>query len=273
MHSNDFHCNDEQPLFEKNILLGRTAVVSGGGTGIGFAISRKLARLGARVAICARKTEVLEISAKKLRCEGLDVQDFYVNVRDENSIRELFCKLTDLGWVADILVNNAGGQFAAPALEITPNGFRSVVDLNLTGSWLMSSEFAHNFIKGGKRDGNIISIVLAQGSGIPGMVHAAAARSGVANMMKSLAYEWGSLGITANAIAPGTVDTPALARYDRKSLEDSVARLPVPRMASPFEIAAAVAYLVSPAARFITGVTLPIDGGEHMMGAQPQKSH
>lgn len=257
-------------IFREDILRDRTAVISGGGTGIGFAIARQLGQLGARVAICAKDMNELQAAAEKLRAEGIDAKPVFVNIRDEDAVAGLFGQLEEAGWQPDILVNNAGGQFAASALEVSPNGFRSVVDLNLTGSWLMSAAFAHQFTKTGKKQGNIVSIVLAQENGIPGMVHAAAARAGVANMMKTLAYEWGPLGLTANAIAPGTVDTAALARYDRSSLEATAARLPIPRMASPEEIAQAVAYLVSPAARFITGITLQIDGGEHLVGVQPQ---
>lgn len=257
-------------IFREDILRDRTAVISGGGTGIGFAVARQLGQLGARVAICARDMNELQAAVEKLQAEGIDAKHFFVNIRDENAVASLFTQLADAGWQPDILVNNAGGQFAAPALEVSANGFRSVVELNLTGSWLMSAAFAQQFTKTRQKYGNIVSIVLAQDNGIPGMVHAAAARAGVANMMKTLAYEWGPLGLTANAIAPGTVDTAALARYDRASLDATAARLPIARMASPEEIAQAVAYLVSPAARFITGITLQIDGGEHMVGVQPQ---
>lgn len=258
------------------MLDGRTAIISGGATGIGLAIARLLGRLGSRIIICGKTPDKLETAANSLRDEGVETHHYPVNIRNEDDIADLFAQIDAWGWQPDILVNNAGGQFAAPALGISANGFRAVVDLNLTGSWLMSVAFARQFAAArkihGKAQGSIVSIVLAQDHGIPGMVHAAAARAGVANMMKTLAFEWGPLGLTANAIAPGTVDTAALARYDRSTLEESSRRLPVPRMAHPDEIAHAVAYLVSPAARFITGVTLQIDGGEHLVGAQPQES-
>lgn len=257
-------------IFQSGLLHGQTAVITGGGTGIGFAIARQLGQLGARIAICAKNMDELAAAAETLRTEGIDARHFFVNIRDEATIATLFADLAAAAWQPDILINNAGGQFAGPALDISANGFRAVVDLNLTGSWLMSVAFARQFAAAGKRSGSIVSIVLAQESGIPGMVHAAAARSGVANMMKTLAYEWGPLGMTANAVAPGTVDTEALARYDRRSLDATAARLPIPRMAQREEVAQAVAYLVSPAARFITGTTLQIDGGEHLVGVQPQ---
>ena len=262
----------QETIFRSDVLKGRTAVITGGGTGIGFAIAGQLGRMGAHVALCARRKGELEAAAATLRAEGIEARAFVVNIRDENSVKELFAALNEAKWQADILVNNAGGQFAAPALNISPNGFRSVVDLNLTGTWLMCAAFAQQFSQSGLRHGSIVSIVLAQEQGLPGMVHAAAARAGVTNMMKTLACEWGPMGLTANAVAPGTVETEALARYDRASLEAVAARLPIARMAAPEEVAQAVAYLVSPAARFITGTLLQIDGGEHLLGAQPQTS-
>lgn len=262
----------QDSIFRTDVLKGRTAIITGGGTGIGFAIAGQLGHMGARVALCARNKEGLDAAAAKLCAEGIEARAFVVNIRDETSVAELFAALNVAKWQVDILVNNAGGQFAAPALQVSPNGFRSVVDLNLTGSWLMCSAFAKQFTQSGLRYGSIVSIVLAQEQGMPGMVHAAAARAGVVNMMKTLAYEWGPVGLTANAVAPGTVETDALARYDRAALEAVAARLPIARMAAPEEVAQAVAYLVSPAGRFITGTLLQIDGGEHLCGAQPQTS-
>lgn len=264
--------DDTSSIFQPGLLSGRTALITGGATGIGFATAKLMGQLGAQVIIGSRDADKLQAAVAQLRALAVNAHGHVVNVRDEAAIDKLFAELTAASRLPDILVNNAGGQFASPALDISPNGFRAVVDLNLTGSWLMSVAFARHFRAAQNKTGAIVSIVLAQQSGIPGMVHAAAARSGVANMMKTLAYEWGGLGLTVNALAPGTVDTEALIRYDRAGLEATAARLPVPRMASAEEVAQAVVYLVSPAARFITGITLQIDGGEHLLGAQAQSA-
>ncbi|MEX1204545.1 MAG: SDR family oxidoreductase, partial [Dongiaceae bacterium] len=169
----------------------------------------------------------------------------------------------------DILVNNAGGQFAAAPLDISANGFRAVVDLNLNGTWHMTRAFGAAAVAAG-RGGKVVNIVLSLFNGLPQMVHAGAARAGVINMTKSLAVAWGRHGITVNAVAPGTIDTAALAQYDQAALQADVRRLPIKRMGGAREVALAVAYLASPAADYVTGTTLIVDGGEHLMGAVPE---
>lgn len=260
-----------KPIFAPGLLAGRTALVTGGGTGIGFAVAEELGGLGARVILAARTAERLDEAAARLRDAGIDAAAELVNIRREEEVAALFDRIADRFGAPDILVNNAGGQFAAPALDISANGFRAVVDLNLNGTWHMSKAFALRRIAAGTADaqpgGRIVNIVLSLFNGLPHMVHAGAARAGVVNMTKSLALEWGRHRITVNAIAPGIIDTPALAQYDMGELKDAVQRLPIKRMGTPREIALAVAYLVSPAGDYVTGTTLIVDGGEHMMGA------
>jgi peroxisomal trans-2-enoyl-CoA reductase len=260
-----------KPIFAPGLLAGRTALVTGGGTGIGFAIAEELGGLGARLVLAARTAERLDKAVGRLRDAGIEATAEPVNIRREEEVAALFDRIVDRFGAPDILINNAGGQFAAPALDISANGFRAVVDLNLNGTWHMSRAFAARRIAAGTADaqpgGRIVNIVLSLFNGLPHMVHAGAARAGVINMTKSLALEWGRYHITVNSIAPGTIDTPALAQYDMEALQDSVRRLPIKRMGAPREIALAVAYLVSPAGDYVTGTTLIVDGGEHMMGA------
>lgn len=257
-------------IFKPNLFSGQTVLVTGGGSGIGLAIARNFGSLGARVVIAARDLERLTEAGQSLRSEGIDAMDLAVNIRDTDSVNALFEQLESQGIGVDVLVNNAGGQFAAPALDISANGFRSVVDLNLTGTFLMSQSFARHCI-GRHSPGSIINIVLCQSHGLPGMVHAGAAREGVVNLTKSLAWEWADHGIRVNAVAPGTIKTEGLDQYDPGALQEGVDKLLIKRMGSPEEVAQSVAYLASPVASFITGICLALDGGEHLTGASPQR--
>ncbi|MEI3613385.1 SDR family oxidoreductase [Pseudogracilibacillus sp. SO30301A] len=260
---------ENEQVFIADLFKGKRALITGGGTGIGFAIAELLGSLGAHVIIAARTVEKLENATQQLREKNIKVDYLPVNIRDETEVEELFKKIFSKWETLDFLINNAGGQFAAPAKEISHGGFRAVVDLNLQGTWHMSSTFAKKLIVKGS-EGRIINIVLCLKSGMPGMVHAAAARAGVMNMTKTLAYEWGSQGITVNTIAPGTIQTDGLEQYDEKHLQKSIEELPINRMGTANEVAHAVAYLLSPAGSYFTGTTLEIDGGEHLLGARSQ---
>jgi peroxisomal trans-2-enoyl-CoA reductase len=253
-------------IFAPGLLAGRRALVTGGGTGIGLAIARELGTLGAAIVIAARTEDRLEAAARDLRSAGIAATARKLNIRNDDEVTALFDALAAAGEFPDILVNNAGGQFAADPLDITPNGFRAVIDLNLQGTWNMTRAFAGRLIPTGRK-GSIVNIVLSTFDGSPMMMHSAAARAGVVNMTKSLAYAWGPKGITINAIAPGTIDTDALDAYGRDEMVIWGKRLPVPRLGAPEEIAWAAAYLCSPAGDYVTGTTLIVDGGQHLMGA------
>lgn len=257
------------PIFSPNLFRGQTALVTGGGSGIGFAIAEELGSLGAKLIIAARTTERLDQAIEKLHAQGIEAVAYPVNIRDEHDVASLFQKIEQNHALPNILVNNAGGQFSSPALDITANGFRSVVDLNLNGTWNMSVAFAKNLIKAGI-EGRIINIVLGLNSGIPGMVHAAASRAGVINMGKTLAYEWAEHGINVNNIAPGTIETAGLENYDSSNLALQLEKQPIKRMGTSREVATAVAFLASPAGSYITGTTIELDGGEHLTGVSPQ---
>lgn len=253
------------PVFAPNLLRGKLALVTGGGTGIGFATARELGGLGARVILAARDFERLEKAADALKADGIEAHAHAVNIRDEKQVEALFEAIVGQHGLPDILVNNSGGQFEAPAVKISANGFRSVVDLNLNGTWHMCSAFGRRLLEAGK-PGEIVNIAIVVNNGSPGYAHGAAARAGVINLTKTLAREWGSSGIRVNAIAGGTIDTPGLEQYDRAVLDAGIEKLPIARVGSAREMALAVVYLVSPAGAYTTGFTLQVDGGEHMGG-------
>lgn len=260
---------EQKTIFAPRLFKGKTALVTGGGTGIGFATAYLLGKLGAHVILAGRTEETLKAAVAELKSKNMRADYIPVNIRNEQEVSELFDDIFVKRDGCDFLINNAGGQFAAHALDISANGFRSVVDLNLQGTWHMSSAFAHWLVKK-NREGRMINIVLCLGSGLPNMVHAGAARAGVINMTKTLAFEWGKHGIHINAIAPGTIDTSGLEQYDAIQMENSVSKLPISRMGEPQEVAQAVAFLLSDAGSYMTGTTLEIDGGEHLMGASDQ---
>jgi len=262
--------DQQETIFAPNLFKGKTAIITGGGTGIGFSIARVLGNLGAHVILTSRTEETLQQAAASLRSEKINTDYFPANIRNDNEVQALFEKVTSRWGTCDFLINNAGGQFAAPALDISANGFRAVVDLNLQGTWQMSAAFAHMLTKQ-ETPGKIVNIILCLKSGIPGMVHAGAARAGVVNMTKTLAYEWGPYGILVNAIAPGTIQTSGLSQYDEAELLKNINRLPIQRMGTAHEVAEAVAYILSPAGNYINGTTLEIDGGEHLIGAATQQ--
>jgi NAD(P)-dependent dehydrogenase (short-subunit alcohol dehydrogenase family) len=255
----------DTPVFAPDLLNGKLALITGGGTGIGFATARELGSLGARIVIAARDFERLEKAAAALNAEGIEAHAHAVNIRDEGEVDALFEAVIDQHGLPDILVNNAGGQFEAPAVEISANGFRAVVDLNLNGTWHMTSAFGRRLLEAGK-PGDIVNIAIVVNNGSPGYAHSAAARAGVINLTKTLAREWGRAGIRINTVAGGTIDTPGLEQYDRAALDAAIEKLPIMREGTAREMALAVAYLVSPAAAYTTGSTLDVDGGEHMGG-------
>jgi len=258
-------------IFRDGLFDGETALITGGGSGIGLGIARLLGSLGARVMLAAREEARLAAATEDLRRQGVAADWRTLNIRDDEAVSQFYDALEADGALPTILVNNAGGQFAAKALDISAKGFRSVVDLNLNGAWHMTHGLAKRAIAA-ERPASIVNIVLCLASGLPGMAHSAAARAGVVNLTKTLAYEWGRHGLRVNAVAPGTIATSGLDNYDPAQLEAATRRLPIPRFGTVEEVAQAVAYLASPAASFVTGVTLEIDGGEHMTGASEQVS-
>ncbi|HZS84962.1 MAG TPA: SDR family oxidoreductase [Stellaceae bacterium] len=249
-------------IFASGLLRGKTALVTGGGTGIGLAIARALGEVGAAVTIAGRRPDILAAAAGTLAASGIDVAAETVNIRDEAAVARLFEKLAEARRFPDILVNNAGGQFSARAFDITANGFRAVVDLNLTGTWLVSQAFARQAV--GRGGGRIVNIVLSVASGAPMYAHGAAARAGVINLTKTLAIEWAPHGILVNSVAPGLIRTEALSRYDPAEIEAGVAALPLRRMGESEEVAHAVVFLASPGGDYVTGTTLFVDGGKHL---------
>jgi citronellol/citronellal dehydrogenase len=250
-----------ESIFRAGLFAGKTVVVSGGGTGIGLAIARELAGLGAHVVMCGRTVEHLEAARDRITAEGGQAEALECNVRDPEAVDGFFRTVVERCGRVDGLVNNAGGQFLSPAEAITPKGWHAVVETNLTGTFYMTqAAFTHSMREHG---GAVVSIVMENWRGFPGMAHSGAARAGVVNLTQTLALEWAPYGVRVNAVAPGIINSSGLHRYPeavQQQLAGIGREVPAGRMGTEDEVASAVVYLLSPAAAFISGATLRVDG-------------
>ena len=255
-------------VFGERILEGKVALVTGGGSGIGAGIARLLARQSAKVALVGRRAEKLEAVAAEIREAGgvalglpLDVRDFGAV---EGAVKRCVAELGGL----DIVVNGAAGNFPVPAAALSSNGFRSVIDIDLVGTFHVCRAA---FEPLSKKGGSIVNITATQAF-VPTtlQVHVGAAKAGIEKMTRDLALEWGSFGIRVNAVAPGPVEqTEGMARLAPGGVAEALkARMPLGRYASIDEIAHGVLFLVSPAGSFMTGSTLLMDGGLSMLGGR-----
>lgn len=255
-------------VFRADLLADTTVVVTGGGSGIGRAIVEECARLGARVAIGARKTERLEETAAALTRAGAEVYWAPLDIRDEEAVETWVEGVVEHYGGIDVLVNNAGGQFPSAAIDIRPKGWRAVVDTNLNGTWWMTQAVGRRMLKAKK--GRVINIVANMWRGFPGMAHTGAARAGVVNLTRTLAMEWARHGVLVNAVAPGVIRSSGLDTYPdfiRQNLETEVPKhIPLKRLGTMDDVAYAVVYLACVAGDYVTGETLCVDGGQAHWG-------
>jgi NAD(P)-dependent dehydrogenase (short-subunit alcohol dehydrogenase family) len=255
-------------VFLPNLLAGQAAFITGGGSGIGAGIAKMLSRQGARVALLGRTQSKLDDVASAIRDAGGDARAFAADVRDYAAVERAVNTTAEAFGRLDIVVNSAAGNFLAPAASLSANGFRAVVDIDLCGTFNTTrASFAHL-----RPRGCVVSITATQAEvPTPLQCHAGAAKAGIAKLTRDLALEWARSGVRVNAVAPGPIaGTEGMARLAPGDAEAMMRkRVPLGRYGTIDEVCEAVLFLVSPAAAYVTGATLLVDGGTSLLGAAP----
>ncbi|KAE9356699.1 hypothetical protein PF008_g3491 [Phytophthora fragariae] len=262
-------------IYRPGLFNGKVAIVTGGGTGIGKSIAYELAFLGCTVVIASRNFERLTEAADKILAdvkaanptsEG-SVHPIACNIRSEEEVSNLVDETLAKFKRVDFLVNNAGGQFRSLLEDVSLKGWQAVMDTNLNGTFLMTKKVYHAYMK--EHGGSIVNIIIVLDKGSPCLAHSAAARAGIESLSKSLSVEWASSGITLNCVAPGIIlssgveNYPSGAEMFEYAAEKATA---AKRMGSVEEVSASVLYYLSPAGSYVTGDTMHVDGGWHLMG-------
>jgi len=246
-------------LFAPDVLAGQVALVSGGGSGLGRATALELAACGAQVVVCGRRLEPLEETAAM--AEGGRCTALTCDIREEEWVEALVDDALERHGKIDLLVNNAGGQFLTPAEDITAKGFRTVIRLNVEGTWLMSHAVATRAMIPGGKGGKIVNVTLSPHHGLPGMAHSSAARAAVENLTRVLSIEWARFGITLTALAAGHFATETLRTKYPKAVVDGVAgTVPLGRLGTEEEFAWLVAFVASPGGDYMSGSIVTVDG-------------
>jgi citronellol/citronellal dehydrogenase len=249
-------------VFRPGLFAGQVHWVTGGGSGIGRCVAHELAALGATVVISGRKADKLERVAAEIAEDGGRCETTAFDIRDEDAVKAGVASVIACHGPVTGLVNNAGGQFPAPLLAIGKKGFDAVVASNLTGGFLMMRELFNQCMQ--QHGGAIVNMTADFRNGMPGMGHSGAARAGMSNLTMTAAFEWAHAGVRVNAVAPGWIASSGMDTYGgaiRGMIPNLKAHVPLRRLGVEAEVSAAIVFLLSPGAAFVTGVTLPIDGG------------
>ncbi len=253
-------------VYRDGALEGQTFVISGGGSGIGRAIAYVCARLGANIMVCGRRAEKLEETVEGIRRRlGREAAGVPMTIRDPEAVSRLIEETYTRFGRLDTLVNNGGGQYPQAAIDFSVKGWLAVIDTNLNGSWYMMQAAAQRW-RARQLPGNIVNIVANVWRGMPQVAHTCAARAGVIYLSKTLSTEWAPLGIRVNCISPGSINTEGLNAYKRPDADMFRYSNPMHELGDAIDIAQAVVYLSTPAAKFITGDVLVVDGGNNQTG-------
>jgi NAD(P)-dependent dehydrogenase (short-subunit alcohol dehydrogenase family) len=265
--------NFTQKMLRDDALKGKTIVVTGGGSGLGKAMTKYFLELGARVAITSRNLEKLENTAKELESEtGGECLPLQCDVRHYDQVESMLQQTLEKFGSVDILLNNAAGNFISPTERLSANAFDTIIDIVLKGSKNCTLAFGKHWIDKGEKNKTVLNIVTTYAwTGSAYVVPSATAKAGVLAMTRSLAVEWAKYGIRMNAIAPGPFPTKGawdrLLPGDLKEKFDLAKKVPLKRVGEHQELANLAAYLVSDFSAYVNGEVITIDGGEWLKGA------
>lgn len=248
-------------IFKPGLFSGQSILVTGGGSGIGRCTAHELAALGAHVVLVGRKLDKLQATCVEIREDGGSASLQVCDIRDEESVKAMVKAVVDERGQIHHLVNNAGGQYPSPLASINQKGFETVVRTNLVGGFLVAREvFTQSMSQHG---GGIVNMLADMWGGMPGMGHSGAARAGMENFTKTAAVEWGYAGVRVNAVAPGWIASSGMDTYEgvfKAVIPTLREHVPLKRIGSESEVSAAIVFLLSPGAAFISGTTVRIDG-------------
>lgn len=253
--------------YANDILADQHIVVTGGGSGLGLAMARRFAELGAKVSINGRNEDKLKAAAAQIEGDGGKVAGIACNVRDPESVEAFFTAAEEAQGPVTGLVNNAAANFMADSASLSPGGFDAIVQTNLYGTFHCTQACGRRWLKN-KTGGSVVSIgTTYTGSGSAYVVPSAVSKAGIVTMMKSLAAEWGPYGIRLNVISPGPVPTEGAWQRlvpDPKMEEKFKQRIALRRFGDPVEVANLAVYLLSDLSAYVTGEDVALDGGEHL---------
>jgi citronellol/citronellal dehydrogenase len=250
-------------VFAPGLFGGRVVIVTGAGSGIGRCTAHELASLGAHVAILGRNRDKLSRVLEEITQDGGSASTYQVDIREEAAVGDAIDRILATHGHIDGLVNNAGGQYRAPLKDISTKGFEAVVRTNLTGGFIVMREVYNRCMA--DHGGAIVNMIADIWHGWPHFSHSAASRGGMHTLSECAATEWASAGVRVNTVAPGSIASSGLDTYDEKDrlfIQTEVAcEIPLQRFGNEAEVSAAIVFLLSPAASFITGSCIRIDGG------------
>lgn len=258
--------------FTEDALKGRVAVITGGASGIGFGIAKAFAQAGARLVLASRNVERLENAVQELQDLGAEVIAVQADVRNYENVESVVAKTLEHFGALDIMIANAAGNFVVPAAEMSPNAWKTVIDIDLNGTFYCARA-SYTALKDSRFGGRFIAISTTRAlEGWPGCAHAGAAKAGIMSLIRTLTGEWGKDGIRCNTIAPGAIgDTEGVKRIyeDAGRRENELSSIPLGSFGKTTDIANAAVFLCSDAGSYIAGADIVVDGGRNRGRASP----